>query len=290
MYGRIFQRMYQGSMVGAGSTVFAVWGYCIANADPDNHTVDLNPALLAAVIGETKENIEKAISYLASEDLNSHNKSHDGRRLVNTTGYEYFLPSHEDYRKILNGEDLRQYFRTKKREQRAVSKTVKDIPGQSKTPASVYASSSVSGTEQEGGCKGDDEQAAYGEFKNVRLSPEEYAKLIAVHGQDKLTMGVDILGDYMAASGKKYKSHYAVLKKGSWVWNRVEEKTKSGTVKETDPTIISYADQWIHMRQAGFLLDCDVSAFFRKVTDNCGTDGVALVKEAAKQKQQGGEK
>jgi len=172
MYGRIFQRMYQGSMVGAGSTVFAVWGYCIANADPDNHTVDLNPALLAAVIGETKENIEKAISYLASEDLNSHNKSHDGRRLVNTTGYEYFLPSHEDYRKILNGEDLRQYFRTKKREQRAVSKTVKDM---SATP--VYVSDSDSSLILKGSAEGEHIPAWEVDFEEVwKLYPDKSGK------------------------------------------------------------------------------------------------------------------
>ena len=83
--------MYQGSMVGAGAKVFAVWGYCIANADPESHCVDLNPALLAAVLGESVENIKDAVEYLASPDVNSHNKEHEGRRIIPTTGRMHMM-------------------------------------------------------------------------------------------------------------------------------------------------------------------------------------------------------
>lgn len=139
MYGKLFVRMYQGSMVGAGSTVFAIWGYCIANADPEGHTVDLNPALLATVIGDDVEDIKKAIAFLSAPDPNSHNKEEEGRRIVHTTGFEYFLVSHEMYRNMTNNEDLRAYFREQKRKQRKKDSDVKDNLGHSKDPASASA-------------------------------------------------------------------------------------------------------------------------------------------------------
>jgi hypothetical protein len=137
MYGKIFQRMYQGSMVGSGPVVFAVWGYCIANADPESHLVDLNPALLATIIGTDQESIKSAVEFLGKPDPNSHNKEHEGRRILNTTGFEYFLVSHSHYREITNNQDLRQYFREKKREQRETKRNVLDSLGQSQDPASA---------------------------------------------------------------------------------------------------------------------------------------------------------
>ncbi len=143
MYGKLFQRMYQGSMVGAGSHVFAVWSYCIAHADPETHTVDLNPVLLSAVIGEPVERINAAIDYLSAPDEHSHCTEHNGARIVHQTGYAYYLVTHEQYRNISNNQDLRKYFRDKKRQQRAKSKNVFDSQRKSETPASVYAFDSI---------------------------------------------------------------------------------------------------------------------------------------------------
>lgn len=136
MYGKTFSKMYQGSMVGAGCHVFAVWGFCISCADPEAHTVDLNPKLLATILGDTEERINEAIAYLAKPDPNSHCQEHQGARLVHQTGYEYFLVTHEQYRNMKNNEELRAYFRETKRAQR-MSKNVQDSP---KTPAYAYAS------------------------------------------------------------------------------------------------------------------------------------------------------
>jgi hypothetical protein len=175
MYGKAFATMYEGSMVGAGAHVFAVWGYCIAKADPDSHTVNLNPALLSPIIGETVERINAAIEYLCSPDEHSHNDDQGGRRITKASGYEYFLVSHEHYRNIRSNMELRQYFREEKRKQRKLdvvqdmsktcprhSKTVQDsprhpnvvqdIPRLSQTPASASASESVS--DLKGDCQG----------------------------------------------------------------------------------------------------------------------------------------
>ena len=131
--------MYQGSMVGAGSHVFAVWGYCISCADPEDHTVDLNPMLLATIIGETEDRVVEAIAFLSAPDPKSHCQDHDGRRLLPQGGHAYFLVTHEQYRNVKNSEELRQYFRETKRKQR-LSKNVQDNTGHSQDPVCVSGS------------------------------------------------------------------------------------------------------------------------------------------------------
>ena len=56
----------------------------------------------------------------------------------------------------------------------------------------------------------------YGEFKNVKLTDEEYKKL-----EDKnLLPYIEKLSSYIASKGKKYKSHYATI----LTWSRKEQK------------------------------------------------------------------
>ena len=117
MYGKIFESLYDGSMVGAGPTVFAVWGYCIAKADRGG-VVNLNPVLLAPIIGTSRVDIERAIEYLERPDPNSKNPDHEGRRLLNMSGFAYFVVSHAVYRGMNNGEDRREYMREYMRRRR----------------------------------------------------------------------------------------------------------------------------------------------------------------------------
>jgi hypothetical protein len=67
------------------------------------------------------------------------------------------------------------------------------------------------------------EKRAYGEFESVMLTDDEYQKLISKHGQAKALKGIEILDGYIASKGAKYKSHYAVFKADSWVWERFSE-------------------------------------------------------------------
>ena len=117
MYGKIFESLYEGSMVGAGPTIFAVWGYCIAKAD-SNGIVILNPALLAPIIGTSRDDIEQAIEYLTSPDPHSKNPEHEGRRLINVSGYAYTVVSHAIYRDIKTNQDRREYMREYMRKRR----------------------------------------------------------------------------------------------------------------------------------------------------------------------------
>ena len=144
MYGKLFSSMYEGSMVGAGPVVFAVWGYCIAKADLDG-TVLLNPQLLAPIIGTSRVEIDQAMKYLQEPDEHSKNPEHDGRRLLHQTGHLYFVVSHEHYRNMKNNEERREYMRGYMRERRKKEpvNSLQSLQNLTKVnPASASASSS----------------------------------------------------------------------------------------------------------------------------------------------------
>lgn len=64
----------------------------------------------------------------------------------------------------------------------------------------------------------------YGENKHVLLTNEEGAKLRELYGHD-LAVAINILDGYIENNGKaakRYKSHYMVLRRGNWVWDKVQ--------------------------------------------------------------------
>ena len=86
---------------------------------------------------------------------------------------------------------------------------------------------------------------SYGEERKVKLTDEEYAKLAAKHPTEELKAGIEILDAYIAYTGKRYASHYAVLKEYSWVWQRLAEKGASKPAANTfRPASKSKAQQW----------------------------------------------
>jgi hypothetical protein len=121
MYGKFFASTYTGSMFGAGLPVFAVWGYVIANTI--NGQVELNPKLLAAVLGGSETEIIKAIEFLCSSDDRSRSKVEDGKRLIREGEYAYRVPTFLFYRDIRNEDERREYNRQKKAEERARKKS-----------------------------------------------------------------------------------------------------------------------------------------------------------------------
>lgn len=107
MYGKLFSSAYTGSMFGAGSHVFAVWGYVLANKDPDQ-LVELNPHLLAAVFGESKERVVAAIEYLSAPDPESRSDGEQGRRIVPAgQSMMYHVVNGKKYDEIRNIEQRR---------------------------------------------------------------------------------------------------------------------------------------------------------------------------------------
>ena len=118
MYGKFFASTFTGSMFGAGTDVFAVWGYVIANADASG-VVELNPSLIAAVLGASPDRIKTAIDVLSSPDAASRSVNNQGRRLAHEGGYQYLVVNHAAYRSIRNEEERRAYNRDAKRRERA---------------------------------------------------------------------------------------------------------------------------------------------------------------------------
>lgn len=110
-------------MFGAGPDVFAVWGYVIANAVDSR--VELNPKLLASILGTTVEAVQQAIDELCEPDPESRNKTSEGRRLQQEGQYQYRVTSHEIYRAMKNEEDRREYNRVKQAESRERKKSNK---------------------------------------------------------------------------------------------------------------------------------------------------------------------
>lgn len=70
------------------------------------------------------------------------------------------------------------------------------------------------------------EKKGFGEFGNVKLTDAEYDKLKEFYG-DNIDIAISVLDNYLASKGKRYKSHYAVMKKNGWVDIKVKEITKT---------------------------------------------------------------
>jgi hypothetical protein len=110
-------------MVGSGALVFAVWGYVISNGHYETETIELNPKLLAFILGETEETIQHGIDFLASPDPKSRTKEHDGRRLIRQGEFLYFIPNLKKYRDTFDEEQRRTYMKEYMKEYRKQRKT-----------------------------------------------------------------------------------------------------------------------------------------------------------------------
>jgi hypothetical protein len=70
-----------------------------------------------------------------------------------------------------------------------------------------------------------DERKPYGTCQHVMLTAEEGRHLREVYGPN-LETAINILDAYIENNGKaakKYKNHAAVLRKGNWVWHKVQD-------------------------------------------------------------------
>lgn len=72
-----------------------------------------------------------------------------------------------------------------------------------------------------------DDKDPYGEFRQVRLTKEEYSKLVEQIGEKNTNILIIDLDLYMASKGKKYKNHYATIQ--VWARNRVKDHQNKTT-------------------------------------------------------------
>ncbi len=124
MYGKSFESQYDGSLVGAGFHVWAVWNYVITKTHFG--VIELNPRLLAFTLAGTDPKGEKlvrqAIDFLSSPDPESRTKTEQGRRLVREGQFQYRVVNWEVYQGIKSELALKEYNRLKQAEHRAKKK------------------------------------------------------------------------------------------------------------------------------------------------------------------------
>jgi len=115
MYGKHFESMYTGSMCGSGALVFAVWGYVISHQKPSHGRkdffVELNPGVIAYLIGEPEKDVAGVIRKFCEPDPKSRTDSEEGRKLVEVNPYLYRVVNGEAYDKMQREEDRRDYNR-----------------------------------------------------------------------------------------------------------------------------------------------------------------------------------
>jgi len=162
MYGKFFASTFTGSMVGAGTDVFAVWGYVIANATSGQ--VELNPKLLAPMLGTSVEAVTQAIEFLCRPDDESRSQDHNGCRLIREGTFAYIVPNHLKYRSIRNEDDRREYNRIKKQESRERMSKTKSLTGQPMSAVSAH-------TEAEAEAEAEAKTKAKEEKKKKTTSP-----------------------------------------------------------------------------------------------------------------------
>jgi hypothetical protein len=110
-YGKIFSKLYRGSMVGAGIEVYALMPYIISEAMPDKvhgGYIEMNPVLIAATFGTTADVIERAIEYLCRPDPKTTTPGDEGRRIVKIGPFAYRVVNYAYYKSIQNEEDRRE--------------------------------------------------------------------------------------------------------------------------------------------------------------------------------------
>ena len=78
----------------------------------------------------------------------------------------------------------------------------------------------------------------YGMYKNVLLTNEEYKKLVEEFPHD-YTDRIERLSEYIASTGKKYKSHLATIRS----WARKDTGTKPRTGQRSGNVFLEIAQE-----------------------------------------------
>lgn len=107
MFGKCFASMYDGSMMGKGAEVFAVWNYIIANAEAEGF-LEINPKIAGFKIGMTTEAVERVINGFLQPDPNSRSKVQEGRKLEKHGEYLYRMVNHKYYHDLRSYENRRE--------------------------------------------------------------------------------------------------------------------------------------------------------------------------------------
>ncbi len=138
MYGRVFEQMYEGSMMGAGMNVFSLWNYMLIKAR--RGVVEVNPELVAYKlagadrISDTVKEVEAALEYLMQPDPKSRSSAEDGRRIIKEGQFQYRIVNWEHYENIRNEAEKRAYNRQAQADHRLKIKDQPETPKELPSP------------------------------------------------------------------------------------------------------------------------------------------------------------
>jgi hypothetical protein len=120
MYVKMFKSIFDGSLYGQFEpTVVFMAMLVIAEREG---IVDMTPEAIAARCGFPLAVVQRGIVELEKADPRSRTPDEDGRRIVRleeSREWGWRITNYEKYEKIRSAEERREYFRLKKREQRA---------------------------------------------------------------------------------------------------------------------------------------------------------------------------
>ena len=217
MYGKHFESMYTGSMMGQGALAFAVWGYVISHVKDD--TIELNPRLLAALIGEGEHNIKATLAAFCRPDPHSRTKDEDGRKLIKIGEFAYRVVNAKKYRSMRNEEDRREYMKDYMRKRRKNADSV-NTGKQCK-----QCKPQLAHTEAEAEADTDKKKVPKKKIlflDCIKLTEDERDKLKQQFGQIQTMARIQNLNDYLMSTGKRYKSHYHTILN----WSRRDAEKK----------------------------------------------------------------
>jgi len=220
MYGKIFNTLFSGSMIGAGAHIFAVWSFCLACKDSEGD-VELNPKFLSMVIGCEEEEITTAIKFLTKEDKKSRSKNEEGCRLSHLGGFLYSVVNAKAYTKIQDKEALKRYWK----EAKTKSRNVKDDGKTSENISDVSISTSTS-IKKKGG--------AGGKKKFKPPTPEEAQAYLDEKSETRFTgeefVDANIAKGWVVGTTKTpMKDWKAVVR--TWISNRKKDEKVSSKVR-----------------------------------------------------------
>jgi len=118
MYSAAFGSMFDGSMCGAGSNVFAVWLFALSRCDKDGD-IELCPKSVSLLIGCSEEDVVGALKFLTAPDKDSRSGDAGGRRLIKTGHFMHRIVNHGHYLKIASYEKKKEADRERMARRRA---------------------------------------------------------------------------------------------------------------------------------------------------------------------------
>ena len=243
-YAKLFGSILTSSIWSEDDKTRIMWITLLAMSDKDGYVSGTIPGL-AAMSRMSLAEAEKAVARLEAPDKYTRTPDHDGRRIEQCDG-GWLVLNYVMYREIGMADtrksrtaDRQARFRARRKagSRAIVTQSNATVTQSNAIVTHIPISYTLSSIDGEEGSKGEPELdapppskddrksrvVAFGEFANVKLTPEEHAKLTDKHGPERLAAGIEALGAWMKSTGKRRTDHYACLNEASWVWARMAE-------------------------------------------------------------------